>query len=52
MVKKILGWAAIAFVVFYIVRNPANAAATVKSVGVGIANLATRFGDFFSNLAK
>jgi hypothetical protein len=46
MVKKILTWGGIAFVAF----RPASAAEVFKSIGSGIMDIATGFGDFFTNL--
>lgn len=37
--KKVVTWVAIAFVAFYLVTNPENAADLVRSAGSGIASL-------------
>ncbi len=50
MVKKILTWGGIAFLVFFIAYRPTNAAAVFKSLGGGLVDVATGIGDFFSNL--
>jgi hypothetical protein len=50
MVKKILTWGGIAFVIFFIAFRPADAADVFKSIGSGLMDIATGFGDFFSNL--
>jgi hypothetical protein len=52
MVKKVLGWAAIAFLVFYVVRNPTGAAATARSIGAGLGSVAVSIGDFFGSLIR
>ena len=52
MIKKVLTWAVIAFIVFYIVRSPGAAAANVKAIGNGIAHIASQFGDFLANLVR
>ena len=50
MVKKILTWSLVAFLIFFIAYRPQSAAAVVKSLGSGIMDIASGFGDFFSNL--
>jgi hypothetical protein len=50
MVKKILTWGGIAFLVFFIAFRPDNAANVFKSIGNGIMDLASGFGDFFTSL--
>jgi hypothetical protein len=50
MVKKILTWGAIAFLIFFIAFRPDESAAVFKSVGSGIMDIAAGFGDFFTNL--
>jgi hypothetical protein len=50
MPKKILTWASIAFLIFFVAYRPQSAAEVFKSIGSGIMDLATGFGDFFSNL--
>ncbi len=50
MVKKILTWGSIAFLIFFVASRPAAAAGVVRSIGGGIMSIATGFGDFFSNL--
>ena len=50
MVKKILTWGGIAFVIFFIAFRPADAADVFKSIGSGLMDIATGFGVFFSNL--
>jgi hypothetical protein len=50
MVKKILTWGSIAFLIFFVAYRPASAANVFRSIGGGIMDIATGFGDFFTNL--
>jgi hypothetical protein len=50
MVKKILTWGGIAFLIFFIAFRPDSAADVAKSLGGGIVDIAQGFGDFFTNL--
>jgi hypothetical protein len=50
MVKKILTWGGIAFLIFFIAFRPDESAEVFKSVGGGILDVAEGFGDFFSSL--
>jgi hypothetical protein len=50
MVKKVLTWAGVAFLVFFIAYRPSEAAAVFTSLGHGLLDVASGFGDFFSNL--
>lgn len=50
MVKKILTWGGIAFLIFFIAFRPDSAADMFKSLGAGVMDLATGFSDFFSSL--
>jgi hypothetical protein len=50
MPKKILTWAAVAFLVFYVVRDPHGAATTTKTIGSAIANVGAGFGSFLSSI--
>jgi hypothetical protein len=52
MVKKVLTWALVAFLVFFVVSRPTAAAQVVKSIGSGIKSIGVGFGDFFSNLVS
>jgi hypothetical protein len=47
---KIWMWIAIAFVVFFVVRNPHGAAATAGNIGAGLARVGAAFGDFFTSV--
>ncbi len=48
--KKYLGWAAIAFVVFFLVTNPTSAASIVQSAIHGLGNVAHGLSTFVSSL--
>jgi hypothetical protein len=46
MPKRILGWTAVAYLVFYVARYPGDAALTVKNLGSGLTSVADRFSEF------
>ena len=50
MVKKVLTWSLIAFLIFFVAYRPTNAAMVFRQLGSGIVAIAQGFGDFFSNL--
>jgi len=50
MVKKVLTWGGIAFLVFFVAFRPDSAADVAKTLGGGIMDIAQGFGDFFTNL--
>ena len=50
MAKKALGWVGIAFLIFFIAYRPESAANIARSIGSGIMDLASGFGDFFTSL--
>jgi hypothetical protein len=50
MVKKVLTWLFIGFLVFFVAFRPAAAADMAKTLGGGMLDIAQGFGDFFSNL--
>jgi hypothetical protein len=50
MVKKILTWAVVAFLVFFVAFRPDAAASVVKSLGGAMMDIAQGMGDFFSSL--
>ena len=52
MVKKVLTWALVIFLIFFVVSRPASAAQVVKSIGNGLLSIGTGFGNFFSNLVS
>jgi hypothetical protein len=50
MGKKLLTWAVIGFLVFFVATRPESAAHVTKWIGSGLAGLANGFGNFFSGL--
>lgn len=50
MVKKVLTWGSIAFLIFFIAYRPGPAADVFASIGTTIMDIASGFGDFFVNL--
>lgn len=50
MVKKILTWGGVAFLIFFVAYNPRSAADVFKSIGNGILDIANGFGQFFTSL--
>jgi hypothetical protein len=52
MVKKVLTWCGIAFLIFFVATRPEGAADVFKSIGSGLVEVANGFGNFFSSLAS
>jgi hypothetical protein len=50
MVKKVLTWALVAFLIFFVAYRPESAAGVFKSLGGTLVDIATGFGNFFSTL--
>ncbi|MFB9237176.1 MULTISPECIES: hypothetical protein [Plantactinospora] len=50
MVKKVLTWLGVAFLIFFVAFRPNSAADVFKSLGGGLVDIASGFGEFFSNL--
>jgi hypothetical protein len=50
MIKKVLTWGGIAFLIFFIAYRPSSAADVFSSIGTTVADIATGFGDFFTDL--
>jgi hypothetical protein len=50
MVKKILTWGGLAFLIFFVAYRPTSAADVFKSLGGTLQDIAQGLGDFFSNL--
>jgi hypothetical protein len=50
MIKKVLTWLGIAFLIFFIAFNPDSAADVFKSLGSTVSDIANGFGRFFTNL--
>ena len=49
-VKTILGWLAIAFVVWWIIEAPASAAHVVHNIGAFLTSAAHGLSSFFANI--
>ena len=52
MLKKILTWGAIAFLVFFVAFRPGAAADVVKTLGNTCVDIFNGVGDFFSSLVS
>ncbi len=50
MVKKVIGWLVVAFLVFYLLSQPVEAAKAVKGAGNGLSHAATQLAQFFTHL--
>lgn len=50
MVKRVITWLVVAFLVFYLLSQPAEAAKAVKGVGNGLAHAAAQLAAFFTHL--
>jgi hypothetical protein len=52
MLKKVLTWGLLAFLVFFVVSKPANAAIVFKQLGNGLMDIGEGVGEFFTNLVS
>ncbi|GAA2521092.1 hypothetical protein [Pilimelia columellifera] len=50
MVKKVLTWGGLAFLLFFVAFRPESAAEVFKSIGAAIGDIAQGLGEFFTNL--
>ncbi len=50
MVRKVITWLAVAFVVFYLLSQPVQAATAVRNVGDGLVQAANQLAQFFTAL--
>jgi hypothetical protein len=50
VVKKVLTWGTVAFIIFFIAYKPAASVQVFRSIGSGIVAIAGGFGDFFDSL--
>jgi hypothetical protein len=48
--KTILGWAAVAFIVWFVVEQPDNAGHIVHNIGTFLATAASGFSHFVSSI--
>jgi hypothetical protein len=49
---KLLGYVALAFVAFFIIKNPSGAAASASNIGSMLSDAATAVGQFFAALTS
>jgi len=49
-VKKIITWLVVAFVVFFVIKNPDDSANLVRSAGQALGNAATQLATFVGSL--
>jgi hypothetical protein len=52
MLKKVLTWGGIAFLVFFVAFKPGSAAEVVKTLGSTAVDIFQGVGDFFSSLVS
>jgi hypothetical protein len=52
MIKKVLTWSAVAFVIFFVAYRPQSAANVFRAIGGGIRDIGSGFSEFFSNLVS
>ncbi|MDQ6875138.1 MAG: hypothetical protein M3042_08785 [Actinomycetota bacterium] len=50
MVKRVITWLVVAFLVFYLLSQPVAAAKAIKGVGAGLARAAAQLVAFFTHL--
>jgi hypothetical protein len=50
MLRKILGWAIVVFIAFYLVSDPGGAGATVHHIANGLHSAGTSLATFVSSL--
>ena len=48
--KTILGYAAVAFILFFVIKNPTGAAHIINNIGNFLTAVARGFSDFFTSL--
>jgi hypothetical protein len=48
--KTVLGWLAVAFVIWWIIEDPAGAAHVVHNIGTFLTSAAHGISDFFASL--
>jgi hypothetical protein len=48
--KRMVTWGLVAFLVFYVVTQPGDAAGVMRSIGNGLRSIAVGLGNFVSNL--
>jgi len=50
VVKRVITWLVVAFLVFYLLSQPVEAAKAVRGVGNGLAHAAAQLAAFFTHL--
>ncbi|SBT52215.1 hypothetical protein [Micromonospora narathiwatensis] len=50
VLKKLLAWGLIAFLIYYVAFRPNGAAQLVKTIGAGLMAIAQGIGDFLTGL--
>jgi hypothetical protein len=50
VLKKVLLWGGVAFLILFIAYNPGDAATVVKAIGNGLATMVQGFGTFFTEI--
>lgn len=50
MLRKVLTWGAIAFLIFFVAFNPSGAADVVKAIGNSAVDILAGMGNFFSSI--
>jgi hypothetical protein len=48
--KQIFGWLAIAFILFYVIKDPGGAAHIIHNIGNFLTSVASGFTNFFNSL--
>jgi hypothetical protein len=48
--KQVLGWAAVAFILFYLIKEPTGAAHVVRNIGNFLSSAAHGFSSFLTSL--
>jgi hypothetical protein len=51
LLKKVLSWLVVAFVIFYVIQRPEDSANIVRSVGAALRDAATSMAAFVGSLA-
>jgi hypothetical protein len=51
VIKKVLTWGLIAFLVFYVVTQPNESARILRALGNGVRAIATGLGNFVNSLS-
>jgi hypothetical protein len=52
MIKKILTWGGLAFLIFFVVTQPDQAGGVVRSLAGGLGDIGNGLGGFISNIVS